>query len=158
MPLQEVLLRWRHYQSRCFFTRLLLNAGGDDFAPSVAEAVERSGISDEHVVCSTPSIRAAVNATQLGFRTVLILPAERWWEEDASARWRSLQDHFGRKAVPAVRCEYRLMPLTFSRDLAPWRLFVDCAGGVSRQQFKTLKDAERVEAVVCPDPVLALMA
>lgn len=157
MPLQELLVRWRHYQSKHVFTRILLVARGDDFVPFVAEAVDRSKISVEHVVCSTPSIRAAVEATQLGFRTVLELPAERWWEEDAPERWRRLRGHFGRLAMSAVRGSFSQMPPTFASDLAPWRLFLD-ASGVSRQQFKSLKHVERVEGVICPDPVLALMA
>ncbi|MDD5110462.1 MAG: hypothetical protein PHI63_04585 [Patescibacteria group bacterium] len=158
MPLQELLVRWRHYQSRCFFTRLLLNAGGEDFAPLVAEAVERSGISGDHVVCSTYSVRSAVNATERGFQTVLTLTEKRWWEDGAPGRWRELVEHFGRRAVPAIRCEYRQLLPTAPAALSPWRLFLDCERDLGREQFGSFKTVERVEAVICPDPVVALMA
>lgn len=157
MPLQELLVRWRHYQSRCFYTRLLLNAGRNNYAELVAQAVDRSGIAVEHVVYGTDDVSCALHATKLYFRTVLTL-AICGQEGVAPERLSDLHSEFPRKAMPAIGCASGVRPPNYAMGKAPWRLFVTCSSAVDRDKFAALKDEPEVEAVICPDPVLALMA
>jgi len=157
MPLHELLVRWRHYQCPHLYTRLLLDAGRNNYAEFMAQAVERSGMAGEHVVYGTDDIGCALNATKLGFRTVLTL-ADRGQEGVAPERLLDLQSLFPRKAWPAIGCAHDQRPPNYAMGKAPWRLFVTCNSAVSREKFAAFKDESQVEAVVCPDPVLALMA